>query len=138
MSSSKRGAVRALQVGLIAALVAAIAAAWFFGLYEYASRESLEAWVTSLGPWGPAAFVGLFVLGELLQVPSVLFVFVAGLGTGQVTALYVFRGVAPEAELLALSLVLSAGMIVLRASMGLVFAREYTREVLEESRSGAT
>ena len=98
MSSSKRGAVRALQVGLIAALIAAIAAAWFFGLYEYASRESLEAWVTSLGPWGPAAFVGLFVLGELLQVPSVLFVFVAGLIWPVVIAFWLARRVKQRRE----------------------------------------
>ena len=40
--------------------------------------------------------------------------------------------------LAALSLVLSAGMILLRVLMGLLFAREFTREVIEDSRSPAT
>ncbi len=74
----------------------------------------------------------------VIAVVGALPIAVAGLGTGQVTALYVFRDVAPPAELLALSLVLSAGLILLRASMGLFFAREYTREVIEESRSAPT
>ncbi len=74
----------------------------------------------------------------VIAVVGALPIAVAGLGTGQVTALYVFRDAAPPAELLALSLVLSAGMILLRASMGLFFAREYTREVIEESRSAPT
>jgi hypothetical protein len=82
---------------------------------------------------------GQLIFGMMvIAVVGALPIAVAGLGTGQVTALYVFRGVAPEGELLALSLVLSAGMILLRASMGLFFAREYTREALEESRSTPT
>jgi len=80
--------------------------------------------------------LGQLVFGMMVvAVVSALPIAVAGLGTGQATTLYVFRDVASAGELLALSLVLSAGMIVLRASMGLFFAREYTREVLEESRS---
>lgn len=83
--------------------------------------------------------VGQLIFGMMvIAVVGALPIAVAGLGTGQVTALYVFRGVAPQAELMALSLVLSVGMILLRASMGLLFAREYTREVLEESRSAPT
>jgi len=35
---------------------------------------------------------------------------------------------------LAMSLVLSAGMILMRALMGLVVAREYTREALAQTR----
>jgi len=70
----------------------------------------------------------------MVAVVSALPIAVAGLGTGQAATLYFFRGAAPPGELLALSLVWSAGMILLRASMGLFFAREYTREVLDESR----
>ena len=62
---------------------------------------------------------------------------VAGLGTGQVAVVYVFEGVAPPETLIALSLVIAAGMIALRASMGLIFAREFTREALEEARAEA-
>ena len=70
--------------------------------------------------------VGMMILAVVGALP----IAVAGLGTGQVAAVYVFAGVAPPETLIALSLVLSAGMIALRAGMGAVFAREYTREAL--------
>jgi hypothetical protein len=70
--------------------------------------------------------VGMMILAVIGALP----IAVAGLGTGQVAAVYVFAGVAPAETLIALSLVLSAGMIALRAGMGAVFAREYTREAL--------
>jgi hypothetical protein len=57
------------------------------------------------------------------MVPSV-----AGLGTGQVAFIEVFQRYAAEETLLACSLALSAGLIVLRAATGLLFAREFTRE----------
>jgi hypothetical protein len=50
---------------------------------------------------------------------------VAGLGTSQAAFLYVFRSVAPADELLACSVALSAGMIVVRVSLGAIFAREF-------------
>ena len=61
---------------------------------------------------------------------------VAGIGPGQIAAVEVFRGVAPPETLLALSLVLSVGLLALRAGMGLLFAREFTREALEQTRGG--
>ncbi len=60
---------------------------------------------------------------------------VSGLGPGQVAAVAIFRGTAPPETLIAVSLVLSAGLIALRAAMGLLFAREFTREALEEARA---
>ena len=45
-------------------------------------------------------------------------------------AVYVFEGVAPPETLIAVSLVLSAGLIALRAAMGALFAREFMREAL--------
>jgi hypothetical protein len=86
-----------------------------------------------------AAFVGFgidvttarLVLGmSILAVVGALPIAVAGLGTGQVAAVYVFAGVAPPETLIAVSLVLSAGLIALRAAMGVVFAREFMREAL--------
>jgi hypothetical protein len=68
-----------------------------------------------------------------VAVVAALPVAVAGLGTGQAAVLYAFRDVADTETLLAMSLVLSAGLIALRVAMGLVFAREFTREALEES-----
>ena len=86
-----------------------------------------------------AAFLGFgidvptarLVLGmSILAVVGALPIAVAGLGTGQVAAVYVFAGVAPPETLIAVSLVLSAGLIALRAAMGAVFAREFLREAL--------
>lgn len=86
-----------------------------------------------------ATFVGFgidvptarLVLGmSILAVVGALPIAVAGLGTGQVAAVYVFAGLAPPETLIAVSLVLSAGLIALRAAMGIVFAREFMREAL--------
>ena len=78
------------------------------------------------------------VLGMLtLAIVGALPIAVAGLGTGQVAAVYVFAGIATPETLIALSLVLSAGLIALRAAMGLLFAREFTREALAEARAEA-
>jgi hypothetical protein len=51
---------------------------------------------------------------------------VAGLGTSQAAFLYVFRAVAPAEELLACSVALSAGMIVVRVGLGALFVTEYS------------
>jgi len=59
---------------------------------------------------------------------------VAGLGPGQMFAVIVFQGLAEPETLIALSLVLAAGLIALRVGMGAIFAREYTREALAETR----
>jgi hypothetical protein len=81
---------------------------------------------------------GRLMLGMLtLAIVGALPIAVAGLGTGQVAVVYVFAGIATPEVLIALSLVLGAGMIVLRAAMGLLFAREFTREALEQTRAEA-
>ena len=72
----------------------------------------------------------------ILALVGALPIAVAGIGPGQIAALEVFRGIAPPETLLALSLVLSVGLIALRAGMGLLFAREFTREALEQTRGG--
>ena len=75
--------------------------------------------------------VGMVVVGVVGALP----IAVAGLGTGQIAVIEVFGHLADKETLLALSLVLTAGMIALRAGMGLMMAREFTREVLEETRA---
>jgi len=75
---------------------------------------------------------GVMILALIGALP----IAVAGIGPGQIAAVEVFRGIAPPETLLALSLVLSAGLIALRAGTGLLFAREFTREALEETRRG--
>ncbi|HEY5657875.1 MAG TPA: lysylphosphatidylglycerol synthase domain-containing protein [Myxococcota bacterium] len=80
----------------------------------------------------PAAelVVGMLVVGVVAGVP----IAVAGLGTSQAAFLFIFAEYAPQELLLAQSLALTACMLGLRGSMGLLFAREFTREVLRETR----
>ncbi len=66
----------------------------------------------------------------LLLVVAVLPIAVAGLGTGQVVFVELFKAWGEPAALLAASLTLSIGLIVTRAAIGLVFAREFTAEAL--------
>jgi hypothetical protein len=89
--------------------------------------------------FGIAPPVGELVVGMLfVAVVAALPIAVAGLGTGQAAFVIVFGDLADRETLLALSLVLSAGIISLRVAMGLVFAREFTREALEHSRREAS
>lgn len=73
----------------------------------------------------------------ILALIGVLPIAVSGIGPGQIAAVEIFRGVAPAETLLAISLVLSVGLIALRACMGLLFAREFTREALQQTRGRA-
>lgn len=94
----------------------------------------------ALGYAALEAFGVRVALGDLIvnvagvALVSVLPIAVAGLGTGQVAFVYLFRGWAEPGTLLACSLTLSAGLIALRAGIGLLFARELTREALEDAR----
>lgn len=67
-------------------------------------------------------------ISSLLAVLPIAF---AGLGTGQAAFLYVFREHADPETLLASSLLLSVGIIGLRAGIGALFAREFAREARE-------
>jgi uncharacterized membrane protein YbhN (UPF0104 family) len=76
---------------------------------------------------------GVLIVAVVAAIP----IAVAGLGTSQAAFLYLFADYGSQETLLAMSLILSAGMLGLRALMGTVFAREFTREALRETR-GAT
>ena len=73
---------------------------------------------------------GMMVVAVVAAMP----IAVAGLGTSQWAVITVFGNLADANTLVALSLVLSAGMISLRVGIGLLFAREFTREALAQSR----
>jgi hypothetical protein len=78
--------------------------------------------------------IGQLVAGMMVvALVSVLPIAVAGLGTSQLAVLSVFGNLADDTTLVALSLVFTAGMILLRAGMGVAFAREFAREALEQS-----
>jgi hypothetical protein len=82
-------------------------------------------------PAPPARLVaGIMIVALVAALP----IAVAGLGTSQAAFLYLFADVAPAERLLAMSLVLSFGIISLRGAMGICFARELTREALQDAR----
>ena len=70
---------RTIRYFLFAAALFAVAAAYYFELHSYLTLENLETIKTKLGWWAPIVFVLAFVVGELLQIPSVLWIFFAGL-----------------------------------------------------------
>lgn len=74
---------------------------------------------------------GVLIVALVAALP----IAVAGLGTSQAAFLYVFADYAGRETLLTMSLVLSAGMLLLRAAMGILFAREFTREAFRGTRS---
>ncbi|MCR9095878.1 MAG: hypothetical protein NXI30_16780 [bacterium] len=79
----------------------------------------------------------VFGIGVMLAVAA-LPLAIAGIGTGQVVFVAVFRDLARDAELLAMSIVLTTSIIVTRALLGLLFAPEFTREAIAATRGEAT
>lgn len=73
------GRERWIKIAVVVALVAAIVLVWRAGLVDYLTRERMRGWASWAGWWGPFAFVGLFAIGEVLHVPSVIFVVVASM-----------------------------------------------------------
>ena len=66
------------RVGLIVgALVAVYVLARLLGLEEFFHAERVREVVADAGPWGPAAFLALFVGAVVAQVPGVVFVLIA-------------------------------------------------------------
>jgi hypothetical protein len=82
----------------------------------------------------PAPLARLVTGIMIVALVAALPIAVAGLGTSQAAFLYLFADIAPAEQLLAMSLVLSFGIITLRGMMGLCFARELTREALQDAR----
>jgi uncharacterized membrane protein YbhN (UPF0104 family) len=80
----------------------------------------------------PILLLGLNV--AILLVVSALPIAAGGLGTGQIAFVALFSGLAPDAQLLAASILLSIGLVVTRALLGLLFAPEFSREALSAQR----
>jgi hypothetical protein len=115
---AKLGELLALRICFTASFVALFAA----GFYAF---QIEPPWIERI--------VGVLVVGGVAGLP----IAIAGLGTSQAAFLFIFAKYAPQEQLLAQSLVLSAGMLALRGLMGLGFAREYTREALQETHGAA-
>lgn len=71
--AEKKKTSRWRLVALAAAIVATLALARATGAHESLSVEGIRAQVASAGAWGPIGFVALFVVGELLHVPGMVF-----------------------------------------------------------------
>jgi hypothetical protein len=74
--------------------------------------------------------VGVAAVSLVASLP----IAIAGLGTGQVAFVFMFRHWGSPEILLASNLTLTVGLIVMRASVGLLFAGEFTREALAAAR----
>lgn len=107
------------------------------------ARLAFVAVFVGLGGAALAAFgvrppVGELVFGfAAIALVSTLPIAVAGLGTGQLAFVHVFRGSGDAETLLAASVALSAGIILLRVALGAGFAREFAREALAATSEGA-
>ena len=109
------GLLRVLFVGCFVALTGALF--WAF---------SIEVGGTQL-----AMNVGIMLVVSALPIAA------GGLGTGQIVFVELFSGLAPDAELLAASIVLSIALVSTRAAIGLLFAPEFTREALAAAQAPA-
>jgi hypothetical protein len=94
-----------------------------------AALATFDIWV----PLGDL-IVGVAAVSLVASLP----IAVAGLGTGQVAFVFMFRHWGSPETLLASNLALTAALILIRASMGLVFAHEFTREALVAVRESST
>lgn len=72
---------RLLALALV--LCAIFAVGHFTGLNDYLTRENLRALMEHLGLWGVVLFIVLFVVGELVHVPGIVFVLAALLAYGR-------------------------------------------------------
>lgn len=93
----------------------------------------------ALAAFGLRPQLDLLVVGfAQVALVAAIPIAVAGLGTSQAAFLYVFRSLAPADELLACSVALSAGMIVVRFAIGAVFAGEFSRSAAATSEEAQT
>ncbi len=81
-SAAKPGLRWKWPLYLLATTAAAIGAASYFYVHDIL-KEGLH-WVTPLGPWGPVAFIGLYVVGTVLFIPSSVLDIGAGAAFGVV------------------------------------------------------
>ena len=94
-----------------------------------AALAAFDIWV----PLGDLA-VGAAAVSLVAALP----IAVAGLGTGQIAFVYMFEHWGSREILLASNLALTAALILMRASIGLIFAREFTREALAAAREAGS
>lgn len=90
---------------------------------------------TALFAFGISVPLGDLVINiAALALVSALPIAAAGIGTGQLAFVYLFRAWGEPGQLLACSLMLSGGLIVMRVALGLLFVREFAEEPLDLAR----
>lgn len=68
-----------IRIGLFLLVAIGAGLAFYYDLPSYLTLENMESIKERLGLWAPVVFMLAFVIGELLQVPSVLWIVFAGL-----------------------------------------------------------
>ncbi len=69
-------------IALMTVVIAMLIAARQFGLAEY--LKDLQPWIESLGPWGPVAFVALYIGASIAAIPGSPLTIAAGVLFGSV------------------------------------------------------
>lgn len=76
--------VRWWRLGLLAVLIVGLVVVTrVTGLIAYLSTERIRAVMAAAGYWGPIAFVVIFSVGELVQIPGAIFVAAAVVAYGR-------------------------------------------------------
>ncbi len=68
-----------VRLAVLVLLLCGIGVAWASGALAHLHPESIRAFLNGWGALGPVIFVGLYALGEIVAIPSVLFVIAAGM-----------------------------------------------------------
>lgn len=76
--SSKKGLWK--PIALIAAVLVMLVLARYLGLDRY--LKALQPWIESLGPWGPLAFIVIYVLASVMAIPGSPLTLAAGVMFG--------------------------------------------------------
>jgi len=77
LEESPRGPRRraALRLGLLAVLIGGLVlVAWLTGLTEYLTTDNVRSMMRESGPLGLLVFLAVFIVGNLVQIPSNVFI----------------------------------------------------------------
>ncbi|MDD5167611.1 MAG: TVP38/TMEM64 family protein [Syntrophales bacterium] len=77
---SRQGLLRPIL--LLAVVIGMVVIAHFLGLGEKLGK--LHLWIQTLGPWGPIAFIGIYVLATVAALPGAVITAIAGALFGSV------------------------------------------------------
>lgn len=71
--------INAVRYVVLTVALAGVAAAWYYDLQSHLTLAAAEQYKQDLGAWAPVVFILVFIVGELLQVPSVIWIVLAGM-----------------------------------------------------------